>query len=70
MNERIAIYIMDDVEYSIYACYDSWEDMDNRKVSFYDVYNDKTGECVNEGNPFYSMPTWNVIFHTYYSPVK
>ena len=70
MNERIAIYIMDDTEYSVYACYDSWNDMDHRKVSFYDVYNDKTGECVNEGDPWYTMPTWNEIFHTYYSPVK
>lgn len=70
MNERVAIYIMDDVEYSVYACYDSLEDMDRRKVDFYDVYNDKTGECLSEGNPLYTMPTWNEIFHTYYSPVK
>lgn len=70
MNERVAIYIMDDVEYSVYACYDSLEDMDRRNVDFYDVYNDKTGECLNEGNPLYIMPTWNEIFHTYYSPVK
>jgi hypothetical protein len=70
MNERVAIYIMDDVEYSVYACYDSLEDMDRRNVDFYDVYNDKTGECLNEGNPLYTMPTWNEIFHTYYSPVK
>lgn len=70
MNELVATYVMDDVLYDVYACYDSWSDMDTRNVSFYDVYNQKTGECVNEGYPLYTMPTWNEIFHTYYSPVK
>jgi hypothetical protein len=67
MNERVAIYIMDDIQYSVYACYDSLRDMDNRKVAFYDVYNDRTGICVNEGDPFYEFPTWQDIFDNYYS---
>jgi|LakMenEpi03Aug12_release.lakeMendotaPanAssembly.Ray.scaffolds.fasta_scaffold452238_2 hypothetical protein len=66
VNERVAIYVMDDAEFSVYACYDSWDDMDNRDVSFYDVYNDKTGECVNEGDPFYEFPTWKQVFDNYY----
>jgi hypothetical protein len=70
MNELVATYVMDDVRYDVYACYDSWSDMDTRNVSFYDVYNQKTGACVNEGDPWETMPTWNEIFHTYYSPVK
>lgn len=70
MNERVATYVMDDVSYDVYACYDSLRDMDGRNVSFYDIYNAKTGECVNEFDPWYTMPTWNEIFHTYYSPVK
>lgn len=70
MNELVATYVMDDVLYDIYACYDSWADMDTRNVSFYDVYNQKTGACLNEGDPWHTMPTWNEIFHTYYSPVK
>lgn len=70
MNELVATYVMDDVRYDVYACYDSWADMDTRNVSFYDVYNQKTGACVNEGDPWYTMPTWNEIFHTYYSPVR
>lgn len=70
MNERIATYIMDDTEYSVFACYDSSEDMDHRKVSFYDVYNDKTGDCLNEGDPWYVIPTWSQVFYKYYSPVK
>lgn len=66
MNERVATYIMDDVEYDIYACYDSYRDMDLRNVSFYDVYNTKTGQCINEGDPFYTFPTWDEIFDNYY----
>jgi hypothetical protein len=31
MNERVATYIMDDVQfYDVYACYDSGRDMDDR----------------------------------------
>jgi hypothetical protein len=66
MNERVAIYFMDDVPYDVYAIYDSAYDMDNRLVSFYDVYNGKTGECVNEGDPFYTFPTWQEVFDNYY----
>jgi hypothetical protein len=43
--------------------------MDTRNVSFYDVYNQKTGACVNEGDPFYEFPTWDDIFSNYYSKV-
>ena len=28
MNELVATYVMDDVLYDIYACYDSADDMD------------------------------------------
>ena len=66
MNERVATYVMDDVLYDVFACYDSGDDMDTRNVSFYDVYNQKTGECVNEGYPFYEFPTWQEVFDNYY----
>jgi hypothetical protein len=69
MNELVATYVMDDVLYDVFACYDSWADMDTRNVSFYDVYNQKTGACVNEGDPFYEFPTWDDIFSNYYSKV-
>jgi hypothetical protein len=69
MNEKVATYVMDDVLYDVFACYDSWADMDTRNVSFYDVYNQKTGACVNEGDPFYEFPTWDDIFSNYYSKV-
>jgi hypothetical protein len=69
MNELVATYVMDDVLYDVFACYDSFDDMDTRNVSFYDVYNQKTGACVNEGDPFYEFPTWDDIFSNYYSKV-
>lgn len=50
--------------FEVVACYDSWEDYDKRNVSFYDVY-DKSGQCVNEGDPLYSFPTWDFV-RTYY----
>ena len=71
MNEQVASYIYDKTvsygKYNIFACYDSLEDYDNRNVSFYDVYDD-SGLCVNEGEPFWSMPSWNLIYEAYYLP--
>lgn len=68
-DEHIATYIYDDRlkygMYEVYAVYDSWQDRANRNVSWYDVY-DKSGVCVNEGDPFYELPTWQTIFDTYY----
>lgn len=71
MNELVAVYIYDlSVEYSkysVYACYNNINDYDDRKVSFYDVYQDN--ECVNEGEPFYEMPSWNDIYEYYWLPL-
>lgn len=68
-DEHVATYIynplLDYGVYNIYAIYDSITDRDNRNVSWYDVY-DKRGQCVNEGNPFYEMPTWQEVFDKYY----
>lgn len=70
-NELVATYIYDSLvdygKYNIYACYDSIKDYDNRKVSFYDVY-DSHGNCVNEGEPFYEMPSWKEIYEYYWLP--
>jgi hypothetical protein len=60
-NELVATYHVDDSNYYLYACYDNWEDRNNRKVSFYDLY-DKRGYCVNEGDPYYSFPSWYEIY--------
>ncbi|NDG32294.1 hypothetical protein EB118_19735 [bacterium] len=68
-DEHIATYIydprLDYGVYEVYACYDSDLDKCNRNVSFYDVY-DKNGICINEGDPFYEMPTWQEVFDKYY----
>ena len=71
MNELVARYFYDpSVDYGIYdvfACYNSMQDYDDRKVAFYDVY-DSSGICQNEGDPFYTMPTWQDIFDYYWKP--
>lgn len=70
-NEVLATYYYDHASnkpnsvFEVVACYDSWEDYDNRNVSSYDIF-DKTGFCVNEGDPFYSFPTWDFIRVHYY----
>lgn len=71
MTEKVASYIYDSsVPYGIYnvfACYNNLEDYDNRKVDFYDIYDD-SGLCVNEGEPFFDFPSWNLIYELYYLP--
>lgn len=71
MNELVATYIYDPSvdygSYSVYACYNNMQDYDNRVVEFYDLY-DKSGICVNEGEPFYDMPSWKEIFEYYWLP--
>lgn len=68
-DEHIATYIYDERldygVYEIYAVYDSMVDRDNRNVSWHDIY-DKNGVCVNEGDPWYDMPTWKQVFDIYY----
>lgn len=69
--EQVASYIYDKTvsygTYNIFACYDSMQDYDNRKVSFYDVY-ESNGQCVNEGEPFFEMPSWQLIYELYHLP--
>ena len=71
MNETVAVYTYEPtVEYGVYtvvACYDSMKDYDDRKVAFYDIY-DQSGLCVNEGDPFYEFPSWQQIYEFYYLP--
>ena len=71
ITEQIASYIYHPSvpyrTYDVFACYESLEDYDNRKVSFYDIY-DNSGLCVNEGEPFYEFPSWQQIYDYYYLP--
>jgi hypothetical protein len=71
MTEQVASYIYDQSvpygTYNVFACYESLEDYDNRNVDYYDIY-DKSGLCVNEGEPFYEFPSWQQIYDFYYLP--
>ena len=50
-SKQIADYYYDGaIVLTVYTCYDG------DVLSHYDVYDE--GECVNEGNPFYRMPSW------------
>ena len=60
-SELVATYHIQDKNYYLYACYDNWQDRNDRKVSFYDLY-DKRGYCVNEGDPYYKFPSWHEIY--------
>lgn len=70
--ELVATYYYDPSvdygKYNVFACYDTMQDYDDRKVSFYDVY-DGDGYCANEGDPFYTMPSWQEIYEFYWLPI-
>ena len=57
-NELIAKYYIFGKEYRIFGCWDK-ETLEN-EFDFYDVYN-KSGICVNEGEPFWEFPTYNEL---------
>lgn len=71
ITEQVASYIYDPSvpygTYNVFACYESLEDYDNRNVDYYDLY-DKSGLCVNDGDPFYDVPSWDQVYKHYYLP--
>lgn len=67
-NEHVASYYYDSNDageqvFDIYVCYDNVRD-----VQFYNVYN-KSGDCINEEDPFYDFPSWNEIYDNYLQKV-
>ena len=69
ITEKVASYFYDKSvsygTYDIFAYYNSVENYENRKVDFYDVY-DNDGLCLNEGLPFYEFPSWYIVYEAYY----
>lgn len=41
----------------VYACYDDARAFDRRSPSFFDCF-DGDGSCLNEGDPWYTLPDW------------
>ena len=41
----------------VYACYADARAFDARAPEFFDCF-DSAGSCVNEGDPWYTLPTW------------
>lgn len=68
-TEHIATYYYDsnatgEETYEIMAVYDNIQDYDERKPSYYEVY-DKGGTCLNEGYPLYDMPDYMKVYEKY-----
>jgi hypothetical protein len=68
-TEHIATYYYDNnasgqENYEIMAIYDSVDEYDRRKPSYYEIY-DKSGSCLNEGYPLYSMPEYIKVYEQY-----
>ena len=62
-NELLATYYILHRVFNVYGCWN--EEATDEKFDFYDVYeNGKSGEmqhCINDGEPFFKMPTRNDI---------
>lgn len=68
-TEHIATYYYDSnaagqETYEIMAVYDNILDYDQRKPSYYEIY-DKGGSCLNELYPLYEMPDYIKIYDMY-----
>ena len=63
LNEKIAVYIMDDVSYNIYANYQTTSGMDNRIPCSFTIENSLSGQPIGLVS---QMPTWKEVFDTYY----
>lgn len=54
-NQLIASIYFNHKVYDVYGCWD--KDTPENKFDFYDIY-DEDGFCINEGEPFYTFPTF------------
>jgi hypothetical protein len=61
-NELVATYYIGHLgvtrrKFNVYGCWD--KETPENEFDFFDVYldDDKTQECINEGEPFYDMPS-------------
>jgi len=57
-NQIVATFYINHRAYDIYGCWD--KDTPQHKFDFYDIY-DEEGFCINEGEPFYSFPTYHIL---------
>ena len=59
-NEIVATVIIKKQKVTVFACYDTREELDNDEPTFYDLETDD-GVCLNLGEPFYGLPTLSEI---------
>jgi hypothetical protein len=60
-SDLVATFYINTCKYNLWAVYDSMDDYDHRRVSFYDLY-DEDGHCLNEGDPYYSFPSYDEVY--------
>ena len=65
-NQLIASIYLNHKTYDIYGCWD--RETPENKFDFYDVY-DEDGFCINEGEHFYTYPTFEIL-QDYLSQIK
>lgn len=56
-NELVATYYYNHKSYDVYGCWD--KETPENEFDFYDLYRveDGTSTCINEGDPFFVLPT-------------
>ena len=57
-SQLVARYYIFGKKYNIFGCWDN--ETPENQFDFFDVFNEQ-GICLNEGEPFYSMPTYNEV---------
>lgn len=54
-SQLIDTHLIFGENYSVYGYYEA--DTPENEFDYFDVFNDKTGECLTEGNMFFEKPT-------------
>jgi len=58
-NQLMAQYYVLGNVYNIYGRWD--KETPEYEFDFYDIFNEQ-GYCINEGNPFYTFPSWKKVY--------
>ena len=59
-NEIFATINISGQTVTVFACFDTLEELDNDTPTYYDIERDD-GVCLNLGEPFYEIPTLSQI---------
>jgi len=54
-SEIVKTYNIFGITFDVYGCWDN--ETPENEFDFYDVFERESGQCLNEGEPFYEIPT-------------